>query len=181
MCAQMLMHTIAHWGCMDTVRESALGADSGTEIPSHTWDLNPPQYCTWLFRWTLYKQSYSCPSKTFTCFCLLVVCVFWLFFCFLGWWCYGQLFVLKHYQRVQKRCAYPPSICVEPGAKQMLLWYVGVPVHWQVIQLQQLQSMADEQVCVSAIVQDQTDARQNDNNNAHLSCTHQCTERINTY
>ena len=95
---------------------------------------------------------------------------------------YGQLFVLKHCQRVQKRCAYPPSICVEPGAKQMLLWYVGVPVHWQVIQLQQLQSMADEQVHASATVQDQTGARQNNNNNAHLSSTHQCNERsLDTY
>ena len=27
--AQMLMHAIAHWGCADTVRESALTADSG--------------------------------------------------------------------------------------------------------------------------------------------------------
>ena len=80
MCAQVLMHVIAHGGCMDTVRESALGADSGREIPCRTWDSNPPQYCTWLFCWTLYKQSYSCPSKSFTCFCLLVVCAFLVFF-----------------------------------------------------------------------------------------------------
>ena len=26
-CTQMLMYVIAHMGCMDTVRESALGAD----------------------------------------------------------------------------------------------------------------------------------------------------------
>ena len=183
MCAQMLMHMTAHGGCMDTVRESALGADSGREIPCHTWDSNPPRYCTWLSRWTPYKQSYSCPSKGFTCFCLLVV-YFLVFVCVIwrGGGGYGQLFVLKHCQRVQKRCAYPPSICVEPGAKQMLLWYVGVPVHWQVIQLQQLQNMADEQVHASATVQDQTGARQNNNNNAHSSCTHQCNERsLDTY
>ena len=34
-------------GCADTVRESALEADSGRKIPCHTGDSNPCQYCTW--------------------------------------------------------------------------------------------------------------------------------------
>ena len=170
---------------MDTVRESALGADSGREIPCHTWDSNPPQYCTWLSRWTPYKQltELFLPLKRFYMLLFAGSVFFSVCVCYLeGGGGYGQLLVLKHCQRVQKRCAYPPSICVEPGAKQMLLWYVGVPVHWQVIQLQQLQSMADEQVHASATAQDQTGARQNNNNNAHLSCTHQCNERsLDTY
>ena len=33
-CAQILMHAFAHGGCTDTVRESALQADSGRKISS---------------------------------------------------------------------------------------------------------------------------------------------------
>ena len=33
MCACTLMHVTAHWGCMDTVRESALRVDSGRKKP----------------------------------------------------------------------------------------------------------------------------------------------------
>ena len=40
--AQMLMHD-------DTVRESALEADSERNIPCRTADSNPRQYCAWLF------------------------------------------------------------------------------------------------------------------------------------
>ena len=32
LCSCMLMHVIAHWGCMDTVRESALRVDSGRKM-----------------------------------------------------------------------------------------------------------------------------------------------------
>ena len=36
MCAQMMMHAIAHRGCTDTVQEYALEVDSGTKIPCCT-------------------------------------------------------------------------------------------------------------------------------------------------
>ena len=35
-CAQMLMYAIAHGGCADTVRQSALKTESGRKIPCHT-------------------------------------------------------------------------------------------------------------------------------------------------
>ena len=43
MCALMLMHGIAHEGCTDTVRESALKVDSGRKILSHTGESNLPK------------------------------------------------------------------------------------------------------------------------------------------
>ena len=43
-CAQMLMYAIARGGCTDTVRESALKADSGRKIPCCTGDSNPRWY-----------------------------------------------------------------------------------------------------------------------------------------
>ena len=58
-----MMHAIAHRGCMDTVRESALKIDSGRKIPYCSWDLNPSQYCAWLFSWTFYQLSYSLPQQ----------------------------------------------------------------------------------------------------------------------
>ena len=39
-CSQMLMYAIAHEGCTDTVRESALKVDSGRKIPCHTGESN---------------------------------------------------------------------------------------------------------------------------------------------
>ena len=57
-CTQMLMHAIAHGGCTDTVRQSALKGDSGRKIPCRTGDSNPRQYCAWLFSRTLYQLSY---------------------------------------------------------------------------------------------------------------------------
>ena len=51
-CTQMLLHGIAHGGCTDTVRESALKADSGRKIPYRTWDSIPRQY---------YQLSYVTP------------------------------------------------------------------------------------------------------------------------
>ena len=40
-CAQMLMHAIAHEGCADTVRESALKVDSGRKIPLPRLGIEP--------------------------------------------------------------------------------------------------------------------------------------------
>ena len=57
-CTHMLMHAIAHRGCTDTVRQSALKADTDRKIPCRTGDSNPRQYCTWLFNRTLYQLSY---------------------------------------------------------------------------------------------------------------------------
>ena len=48
-CAQMLKHATAHGGCTDTVRQSALEADSGRKVPCHTGDSSPRSYCAWLF------------------------------------------------------------------------------------------------------------------------------------
>ena len=52
-CAQKLLQTIAHGGCTDTVRESALKVDTGKKIPCRPGDLNPRQYYAWLFSRTL--------------------------------------------------------------------------------------------------------------------------------
>ena len=47
-CVQMLIHAIAHGGCTNTVRESALKVGSGRKILCRTWDSNPCQYCALL-------------------------------------------------------------------------------------------------------------------------------------
>ena len=47
--AVMLMHMIAHVGCTDIVKQSALETDSGRKIACHARDLNPCHYCDWLF------------------------------------------------------------------------------------------------------------------------------------
>ena len=52
------MHAIAHGGCLDAVRESALETDPGIQ---DSGDSNPSQYCAWLFSRTLNQLSYSCP------------------------------------------------------------------------------------------------------------------------
>ena len=57
----MLMYPIAHGGCTDTVRKSALEADSGRKIPCPTGDSNPRQCWAWLFSRTLYQLSYPGP------------------------------------------------------------------------------------------------------------------------
>ena len=54
----VLVHTIAHWGCTDTVRESTLKVDFWRKILCRTGESNPRQYCAWLFGPTLYKLSY---------------------------------------------------------------------------------------------------------------------------
>ena len=60
-CTQTLMHSIAHEGCTDKVRESALKADSGRKLPCRTGESNLPQWCAGP---TLYQLSYiplACP------------------------------------------------------------------------------------------------------------------------
>ena len=57
-CARILMHAIAHGGCTDYVRGSALEVDPGRIIPCRTLDSNPCQYCAWLFSRTLYQLIY---------------------------------------------------------------------------------------------------------------------------
>ena len=60
----MLTHVIAHEGCTDTVKESALKADSGWKIPFSTRELNPTQrYASPM----LYQLSYS-PAPNFPFF-----------------------------------------------------------------------------------------------------------------
>ena len=54
-CAQMLVHAIAHEGCTDTVRESALRANSGRKIPCRTGESNLRQRRAGP---TLYQLSY---------------------------------------------------------------------------------------------------------------------------
>ena len=51
----MLMHAIAHEGYTDTVRESALEADSGRKIPCRTVESNLPQWRAGLM---LYQERY---------------------------------------------------------------------------------------------------------------------------
>ena len=46
----MLINAIAHGGCTDTVRDSALEVDSGRKIPCCTEESNPCQYCAGLRR-----------------------------------------------------------------------------------------------------------------------------------
>ena len=58
-CAQMLMHAIAHEGCTDTVRESALEVDSGRKIPLPNLGLEPTSVLRLEFRRTLYPLSYQ--------------------------------------------------------------------------------------------------------------------------
>ena len=58
----MLVRAIAHGGCTDTVRESALKVDPGRKIPCGTGDSNPCRFCAWLFSRTLYQLiSYPRP------------------------------------------------------------------------------------------------------------------------
>ena len=53
----MLVFAIAHGGCTDTVRESALEVD-WRKIPCRTGDSNLRQYCAWVFSRTLYPLSH---------------------------------------------------------------------------------------------------------------------------
>ena len=66
-CVHMLMHAIAHGGAArkDIVREPALEVDSAREKKIHcrTGDLNPRQYCAWLFSRTFNQPSYPYPHS----------------------------------------------------------------------------------------------------------------------
>ena len=59
----MLMHVIAHGGCTNTVRESALKVDSEGTIPCRNRESNPRPYCSWLFGPMLYPLSYIATPK----------------------------------------------------------------------------------------------------------------------
>ena len=62
---ELLMPAIAHGGCTETVRESALEVDFGEEkkkkkkIPCCTGDSDPLQHHAWLFNRTFYQLSYQ--------------------------------------------------------------------------------------------------------------------------
>ena len=60
----MLIHAIAHGGCTDIVRESALTVDSVRKICRFEGS-NPRQYCAWLSDPTLYQQNYNILSCSF--------------------------------------------------------------------------------------------------------------------
>ena len=49
---------------MDTIRGSALEIDYWREIPYHTVDSNPHQYCVWLFSIPAEHLYYSCKKKS---------------------------------------------------------------------------------------------------------------------
>ena len=69
------MHAASHQGCMDTVRESALEADSGRKIPCTTTDLNHHQYRACLFCPTLYQLSCPRPLQTSILIIFKNVCI----------------------------------------------------------------------------------------------------------
>ena len=62
-CVQTLTHAIAHGGCTDTVRESALVVDCVRKNFCCTGDSNLHQYCAWLLSWAFYQLSYPRPSR----------------------------------------------------------------------------------------------------------------------
>ena len=93
----MLMHANAHRGCTDTVRESALEQnDSGRKIPCPVRELNPRQYCAWLFSWTLSQLSY--PARLH-CVCVCV-CV-----------CVPHVFLAVRFVRYHKTCLCSVCVC----------------------------------------------------------------------
>ena len=60
MCAQTLMHAIAHSDCtrlMHTVREHPMKVDTGRKIPCCTEESNLHQCCSWLFSPRHYQLS----------------------------------------------------------------------------------------------------------------------------
>ena len=65
-CVQLLMHVIAHGGCVNSVRESALKADCGRKIFCHIWN--------WIHISTF--QSYTPPVELSHphCWCRLLLC-----------------------------------------------------------------------------------------------------------
>ena len=70
----MLIHAIAHRGCTDIVRESALTADSVRKITCCSEGSNPRQNCAWLSDPTLYQQSYNILSCSFSSYPSIANC-----------------------------------------------------------------------------------------------------------
>ena len=58
-----LIHAVALYQCLYTVRESALKVDSGRKIPCRLWESNLCQYCRWYFGLTLYQLNYPAPGN----------------------------------------------------------------------------------------------------------------------
>ena len=61
-CTQMLMHAIAHGGCTDTVRQSALEFDSGRKIALPPLGL---ELASWLFQSDALPTERSLPQTVF--------------------------------------------------------------------------------------------------------------------
>ena len=57
-CTQLLIHVTTDGGCMDTVRESALNANSGEKHPLPHQGLEPASVLHLAFSWMLYPVSY---------------------------------------------------------------------------------------------------------------------------
>ena len=78
----MLIHAIAHRGCTDIVRESALTDDSVRKITCRSEGSNPRQnfasilrqYCAWLSHPTLYQQNYNILSCSFSSYPSIANC-----------------------------------------------------------------------------------------------------------
>ena len=68
------MHVVAHEGCINTVRESALKVDSERTIPCRTRESNPRPYCSWLFGPMFHPLSYIATPKPWSV-CLSVMFV----------------------------------------------------------------------------------------------------------
>ena len=60
-CTQLLMRAIAHGGCTDTVRQTALEVDSWAAVSCRTVDSNPRHCCAGLFSRTPYQLSHHYP------------------------------------------------------------------------------------------------------------------------
>ena len=63
---QTLLHTTAHMGCLNTLRESTLQADSRRKIILWaTGESNIHQHCTWIFSLPLHQLRYPAPVGLF--------------------------------------------------------------------------------------------------------------------
>ena len=64
--AKMMMHAIAYWSCVNTIRESALKVNSGRKcMPLLHWGIKPASVLRLVFGLKLYQLSYPAPS----CWC----------------------------------------------------------------------------------------------------------------
>ena len=97
-----IQHAIAHGGCTDTARQSALVVDSERKIPCLTGDSNPRQYCTWLFSRTP-RLGISSPVWLYGCHAVVdYTSAIWLYGCHAvvdytsAIWLYGSHAVLDY-------------------------------------------------------------------------------------